>query len=93
MKAKWKIIDIELTPEVATAIDAFVDEHPKYADILDERINDLLNFPELFWASAVLDKKSQDRAIFVTNHQQIDLAGTANKLTGKVIITYFAFHV
>ena len=93
MKAKWKINDIELTPDVATAIDAFVDEHPKYADILDDRINDLLNFPELLWASAVLDKKNPDRATFVTNHQQIDLAGTANRSTGKVVITYFAFHI
>ncbi len=48
--------------------------------MLDSRINDFLNFPELVWASAVFDRKDSNVGDFVTCHEQIDLAGRiANK--------------
>ncbi len=89
---KWNIKSIDFDDEVKISIRKFIKDNPTFKKMLDERINDLINFPELFWASAVLDKENPDFAEFVTYHQQIDLAGYAKRKEGLAVVTHFEFH-
>lgn len=89
---KWDIKDIAFDPTVEKALRVFLRGNPTYKKMLDARINDLLNFPELVWASALIDDEDSNEAEFVTHNQQIDLAGKVYRKSGLVYITYFAFH-
>ena len=89
---KWGLRNIEFEPETEKALKEFIKDNPVYKEMLDSRINDLLNFPELVWASAVFDRKDSNLGEFVTYHQQIDLAGKVYRKTGVIYITHFEFH-
>jgi hypothetical protein len=88
----WTIRFIDFEPDAEKAMKEFIKKNSKYKKMLEDRINDLLNFPELVWASALFDKEDSDLAEFVTYHQQLDLAGYAKRGEGKVVITHFEFH-
>src|SRR5271157_4118295 len=89
---KWGLRCIEFEPETEKALKEFIKDHSEFKKMLDARINDLLNFPELVWASAVFDRKDSNVGEFVTYHQQIDLAGKVYRKTGVIYITHFEFH-
>ena len=89
---KWKLTFIDFEPETEKALEDFIKDHSEYKKMLDDRINDLLNFPDLVWASAVFDRKNSNFGEFVTYHQQIDLAGKVYRKTGVIYITHFEFH-
>ncbi len=89
---KWGLTKIDFDPETEKALKEFIKDHSDYKKMLDARINDLLNFPELVWASAVFDKKDSNVGEFITYHQQIDLAGKVYRKTGVIYITHFEFH-
>jgi hypothetical protein len=87
---KWNLKGIEFEGGVHNAIKAFLKDNPKYKKMLEDRINDLLNFPDLFWQSANVE--NQNEGYFTTKNQQINLAGKAYKNKGLVVITHFNFH-
>jgi len=89
----WDIQHIEFDPAVWDAIELFLDVNPNYESMVTERINDLRNFPDLIWASAVIDPLTPNEATFVTNNQQLDLAGKVYRLTHTALIAHFSFHV
>ena len=89
---KWKIHSIDFDDDTKKAIKVFTKNHSTFKKMLDDRISDLLNFPELFWASPVFDQEDSDFAEFVTYHQQIDLAGYVRRGKGIATITHFEFH-
>ncbi|HTA76618.1 MAG TPA: hypothetical protein VK791_05635 [bacterium] len=88
--SKWSLKEIEFEEGVHNAMKAFLKENPRYKKILEERINDLLNFPELFWQSAHVENENE--GYFATKNQQINLAGKAYKKKGLIVITHFSFH-
>ena len=87
----WKITNIIIHPDVLAALELFRDEHKGLGPLLDKRINDLLNYPELVWATAVFDGADSTFGEFITRGQKIDLAGTAQK-NGPATITFFEYH-
>jgi hypothetical protein len=87
---KWGIKHIEFEPEVRIELKDFVEKNPAYKKLLDDRLNDLMNFPELVWQSAFIE--SEDVGYFLTRNQQIELAGKAYKAKHLVLITHFSFH-
>lgn len=89
---KWNLKKIDFELEVEKALRLFITKNPTYKRMLEERINDLLNFPDLIWATAVFDKAESEQGEFVTFHQQIDLAGVVYRKTGVIYITHFEFH-
>ncbi len=89
---KWNLKKIDFEPEVELVLLEFIKKHQTYKKMLDARINDLLNFPDLVWASAVFDDNDSNTAEFITYHQQIDLAGKVYRKNGLIYITHFEFH-
>ena len=89
---KWHIKAIDFDPATGKALLAFLEDNPTYKKMVDARIGDLLNFPDLAWASSITDREDSNRAEFVTYHQQIDLAGKVYRKSGVVYITHFEFH-
>ncbi len=89
---KWRIRFIDFDPEVEAALRDFIGKNPVYKRILDARLNDLLNFPELIWATAVFDQADSNEGEFVTKHQQMELAGKVYRRSRTVYITHFSFH-
>lgn len=89
---KWKIQFIDLDPDVERTIRRFIAANPVYGKMLEERINDLLNFPELVWATAVFDQIDSNEGEFITQHQQMVLAGKVYRRSKTAYITYFSFH-
>jgi hypothetical protein len=87
----WNIIEVIIHPDLQPAIELFQDEHKDLVKLLEKRINDLMNYPELVWATAVFDSPHSKTGEFITKGQKIDLAGTARK-NGPVTITFFEFH-
>jgi hypothetical protein len=88
--AKWNLKDVEFEDGVWDTIEAFLKDNPKYKKILEDRINDLLNFPELFWQSAHVENENE--GYFTTKNQQINLAGKVYKKKGLIVISHFSFH-
>jgi hypothetical protein len=86
----WGIESIEFEPEAAKAIKAFAEVNPTYKKQIEDRVNDLLNFPELVWQSAFV--KGGKEGYFLTKNQQIELAGKVYKDRRLVLITHFSFH-
>ena len=86
----WKIENIEFEPEAARVLKEFISKNPTYKRLIETRINDLLNFPDLAWQSAFIE--SETEGYFLTKNQQIELAGKAYKDKGRILITHFSFH-
>jgi hypothetical protein len=86
----WNLKEIEFEDGVWDAIAAFLKDNPKYKKMLEERINDLLNFPDLAWQSA--HGANESEGYFTTRNQQIHLAGKAYRKKGLIVITHFSFH-
>lgn len=89
---KWNIQSIDFDPETGKVLQEFIKKNPTYKKMLDARIKDLLNFPELIWATAVFDQFDSNEGEFVTCHQQMDLAGKVYRKSRIVYITHFEFH-
>jgi hypothetical protein len=87
---KWEIKNIEFEPEVRHKLKEFAEKNPTYKKQLEDRLNDLMNFPELVWQSTFIE--SEDIGHFLTKNQQIELAGKAYKDKHLVLITHFSFH-
>ncbi len=87
---KWTIRTIEFEPAVREQLKDFAAENPGYKKLLEARINDLLNFPDLVWQSAFLE--NDNVGYFLTKNQQIELAGKAYKDQSLILITHFSFH-
>jgi hypothetical protein len=87
---KWTIQTIEFEPAVRDQLKDFAVKNPAYKKLLEIRLNDLLNFPDLVWQSAFLENDNVGH--FLTNNQQIELAGKAYKDKALILITHFSFH-
>lgn len=86
---KWDIHHLEFDPAVWGEMQAFVRKHPEYEEMLKERLDDLLEFPDLFWQEAYL--LDENVGYFVTRHQQIELSGKVDRSKGRVLVTHFSF--
>lgn len=86
----WNLREVEFEAGVWDAMEAFLKGNPKYKKMLEERINGLLNFPDLVWQSAHVENESE--GYFTTRHQQINLAGKAYKEKRLIVVTHFSFH-
>ena len=85
----WGINNLEFDPAVWTQIKAFVEKHPELEALLQERLNDLLEFPDLFWQTArIVDA---EHGYFVTRNQQIELAGKVYRSKSLALVTHFSF--
>jgi hypothetical protein len=89
---KWNITKIKFAPGVEEQINFFLsdDEYPEFRKMVGDRIDDILNYPDLFWQVAVIDDANNGH--FYTKHQQIELAGQVNRKAGVAVITHFGFH-
>jgi hypothetical protein len=86
----WKIENIEFEPEAVKTLKEFVSKNPNYKKLIDARINDLLNFPDLIWQSAFIESGAE--GYFLTKNQQIELAGKAYQDKRLILVTHFSFH-
>ena len=88
---KWNIKRIEFAPGVKEKIDFFVDEqHPELKKMVEDRIKDLLNYPDLLWQIVEMEDRVNGR--FITKNQQIELAGKVSRKKSLAVITHFGFH-
>ncbi len=87
---RWDLKIIDFEPGVMESIKAFTKDNQQYAKQIDDRINDLLNFPDLIWQSTAF--KSKDIGHFFTRNQQIELGGKVYRKEGRVLVSYFSFH-
>jgi hypothetical protein len=86
----WDLETVEFAEGVYVAMETFLAKNPRYQKVLEDRINDLLNFPDLVWQSAHMENENE--GYFVTTNQQINLAGKAFRNKKLILITYFSFH-
>ena len=49
---KWNLKEVKFEEGVYEAVEAFLEVNPGYKKMLEDRINDLLNFPDLVWQAA-----------------------------------------
>lgn len=87
---KWKITVIEFESHARQALAEFIEKYPAYEKMIEARINDLLNYPDLTWQTVFIE--SETIGVFYTKNQQIELAGKAYKIQKRVTITHFSFH-
>lgn len=87
---KWNITRIEFESGVWKEIQDFVARHPQYKKMIEDRLNDLLDFPDLFWQSAhIVD---ENHGYFLTKNQKIELAGKIDRQKALALVTHFSFH-
>ena len=88
---KWNIKRIEFASGVKEKIDFFVDEqHPELKEMVEGRIKDLLNYPDLLWQ--IVEMEDRENGRFITKNQQIELAGKVSRKESLAVITHFGFH-
>ncbi len=86
----WKIKTIEFEAGARLLLNDFLAKNPTYGKMVDERVDDLLNYPDLMWQSAHL--VDGDFGYFVTRNQQLDLAGKVYRARHLALVTHFVFH-
>jgi hypothetical protein len=87
---KWSIEAIDFEPHAKKAMAVFLIKNPSYKKMVENRINDLLHFPDLVWQSVFME--SENVGNFRTINQQIELAGKAYETRRLIVVTHFAFH-
>ena len=87
---RWDIKKVEFEPGIWEEIERFVGNHPQYRKMIQERINDLMEFPDLFWQSAHI--RDENHGYFLTRNQQIELAGKVYRKESLIRVTHFSFH-
>lgn len=87
---RWKVESIDFEPHAQKAMAAFLEKNPTYKKMVQDRINDLLNFPELVWYSVFIE--TEVTGDFYTKGQQIELAGKAYKVEKRIVVTHFSYH-